>query len=193
MKNVVDIADDRLVRKLFFQSLGIMVLLLGLVVLVAFFLREPVSSVAATIINTLGVPGIFLGVLAADALTFPIPPTTYLFVAVAANAPILPVLIACASASLFGGALAYVLGPYLQKVPFMRRRIEAFRPRGEALFKRWGGWTIAIAAVTPLPFSVICWFAGIYRMPFKRFLSVSVVRAPRLLVYYAIFTMGWAV
>lgn len=191
LKQAVDIADDPLLRKLLWQSVGAMVLLFGIVAILAIFLREPITMVAHRIVESLGLVGIFFGVLAADGLMFPIPPTTYLFIAVAANVPIIPVLIVCAVASFLGGALAYLLGPTLQRVPFINRRIEAFRPRGEALFKRWGGWTIAIAAVTPLPFSLVCWFAGIYRMPFARFISVSVVRAPRLLVYYGIFTLGW--
>jgi membrane protein YqaA with SNARE-associated domain len=192
VKQAVDIADDPLVRKLLWQSVAAMVVLFAIVATLAIFFKDPITSIAHQLVDNLGIVGIFLGVLAADGLMFPIPPTTYLFIAVAAGIPIIPVLIAAAVAGLLGGAMAYGLGPTLQKVPFLNRRIEAFRPRGEQLFKRWGSWTIAIAAVTPLPFSLICWFAGIYRMPFKRFISVSAVRAPRLLVYYGIFTLGWA-
>ncbi|MBA2664075.1 MAG: VTT domain-containing protein [Bradymonadaceae bacterium] len=191
VESATDIVDDRLFRKLAWQSAGITLLLFAVVVIIALLFREPVTQIATVVIEHLGILGIFLGVLAADGLTFPIPPTTYLFVAVAAEAPMAPVLIAAGLASVLGGSLAYFVGPYLQKVPFLDRRIEAFRPRGEALFERFGGWTIAIAALTPLPFSIMCWFAGIYNMPYRRFFAITLIRAPRLVIYYGLFILGW--
>jgi membrane protein YqaA with SNARE-associated domain len=187
----INLGNDRLLRKLAWQSVGAMGVMFGLIVTSALLFRQPISTLATAIIEHLGVWGIFVGVIAADGFTFPIPPTTYLFVAVAAGAPVIPVLAASAIASLFGGAIAYTVGPALQRLPFFGPRIEAFRPRGEALFKRWGVWTIAVAALTPLPYSVICYFAGIYKMPFKKFFVISLVRAPRLAVYLLLFTVGW--
>src|SRR5690606_279820 len=157
------------------------------VVATALFFREPIAALATTMIETLGVWGVFLGVIAGDGFTFPIPPTTYLFVAVASGVPFLPVLSACVIASFFSGSIAYGVGPLLLKVPFIGPRIEAFRPRGEALFRRWGVWTVAVAALTPLPYSLTCYLAGIYKMPFKNFFLISLIRAPRMVVYFLLF------
>ncbi len=168
-----------------------MVVLFAIVAALAIFFRAPITEIAVTLVERLGPLGIFFGILLADGFTFPIPPTTYVFVAVAAETPIVPALTAAFIASLFGGTIAYFVGPFLTKMPFIGRRIEAFRPRGQALFERWGLWTVAVGAITPLPFSIICWFAGIYRMPFRKFFLISLIRAPRMLVYYALFALGW--
>src|SRR5690554_6088215 len=158
-------------RRLLWQSLGIMLVMFASAAALGYWLRDPITALATDFVRVLGPLGIFLGVLAADALSFPIPASTYLFAGVAADAAVFPVLIATSLASLIGGALAYLIGPQIARIPFLDRRLELFRPRGEALFKRWGAWAVGIAAVTPMPFSIICWLAGIYRMPFKRFFT----------------------
>lgn len=191
MKSATDVVDDQLFRRLAWQSVIIMAVLFAIVAATALFFREPIAEIAVTMVEHLGPLGIFFGVLAADGLTFPIPPTTYMFVAVAASTPVIPALTAAFVASLFGGTLAYFVGPFLTRMPIIGHRIEAFRPRGQALFERWGLWTVAVGALTPLPFSIICWFAGIYRMPFRKFFLISLIRAPRMLVYYALFALGW--
>lgn len=190
-RTAADVLDDQLFRKLAWQSAGIMALLFFVVAAIAFFFREPIGTLALLTVEYLGPIGIFFGVLAADGLTFPIPPTSYMFVTAAADAPVLPAVTAACIASLFGGSLAYFVGPFLTRVPILGRRIEFFRPRGQDLFDRWGLWTIAVAAITPVPFSIACWFAGIYRMPYRKFLAISLIRAPRMLAYYAIFALGW--
>lgn len=192
MSEAPDIADDKLMRRLLWQSLGIMIVMFATAALLGYWLRDPITEMATSFVQALGPLGIFLGVLASDAFSFPIPASTYLFAGVAADAAVVPVLIATSLASLIGGALAYVVGPLVARVPFLDRRLELFRPRGEALFKRWGAWAVGIAAVTPMPFSVVCWLAGIYRMPFKRFFTATLVRVPRVCVYYALFAFGWA-
>ncbi|WP_158542259.1 YqaA family protein [Lujinxingia litoralis] len=192
MSDAPDIADDKFMRRLAWQSVAIMVVMFALTALLGYWLRDPITDLATQFVQLLGAPGIFLGVLAADAISFPIPASTYLFAGVASGASVIPVLIATSLASLMGGALAYLVGPQVARIPFLARRLEIFRPRGEALFKRWGAWAVGIAAVTPMPFSIICWLAGIYRMPFKPFFTATLVRVPRVCLYYGLFALGWA-
>ena len=167
-------------------------LLLAIVALGGLFFREPLEAFAHWIVAEFGLFGIFLGVMATDAFTFPIPPDTYLFVAVASGTAVAPILAVVCVASVLAGNIGYTLGPYLQRIGFIRSRIEAFRPRGEQLFLRYGMWTVAIAALTPIPFSVTCWFAGIYKMPRMAFFFATLMRIPRLLGYYGLFVLGWS-
>lgn len=192
MKEPADIADDPFVRKLAWKSVLTLLISFFVVMALGYFLHEPVAFYATQALALLGPLGIFLGVLGADAFGLPIPPSTYLFAAVASGAPALMVLTIAGAASLLGGSIAYFLGPYIGRLPILRGILERFRPRGERLFRRWGSWTILVAALTPLPFAPFCWLAGIYKMPFKSFFSAAVVRAPRLLAYYAFFTLGWS-
>lgn len=157
-----------------------------------FFLRDPVTALAVRAIDTLGLIGVFFGVFASDSLGFPVPPSTYLFAAVAAETPVLAILLISSAGSILGGTIAYKLGPYIGRLPLLNRLLDRFRSRGERLFQNWGIWAVGIAAVTPLPFAVSCWLAGIYKMPFARFFTATLVRAPRFAAYYGFFTIGWA-
>ena len=186
------ISDDPFLRKLAWKSLFTLLLSLAAIMALGFFFHDPVSRYATEALTLLGPLGIFLGVLGADAFGLPIPPSTYLFAAVAAGAPAVLVLSVAAAASLLGATLAYFIGPYIGRLPLLSTVLERFRPRGESLYRRWGVSTVLIAALTPLPFAPFCWLAGIYQMPFKRFFSAAMVRAPRLLAYYAVFALGWA-
>ena len=85
-----------------------------------------------------------------------------------------------------------MLGPYVGRVPFLRNKIEQWRVKGEHLFDRWGVWTVAIGALSPLPYSITCWFAGIYNMPYRRFFLATLFRIPRIIAYYMIFRPGLA-
>lgn len=192
MKTTGDIAADPFFRKLAWKGIAMMLVSVSVVMLLGYYLREPVTTAAVQVVDILGPLGIFAGVLASDAFGFPVPPTTYLFAAVAADAPVVLVLVVTAVASIIGGSIAYLIGPFIGRLPVLRTILERHRPRGEIIFKRWGIWTIGIAAVTPLPFALFCWLAGIYRMPFIRFFSATLVRAPRIAAYYAFFALGWA-
>ncbi len=184
--------EDGLLRRLAWQSIVGVVVMVVTVGLLGFYLREPISHLAVLSIDTLGLIGVFLGVFASDSIGFPVPASTYLFAAVAAESPMIAILIVASIASILGGSIAYKAGPLVGRLPILRGLLERFRPRGERLFKRWGIWTVGIAAATPLPFPIVCWLAGIYRMPFGRFFTATLVRAPRFAAYYGAFTVGWA-
>lgn len=178
-------------RPVIVQAVVITAIMFAAIMLGAVFLREPLEALAHWIVEELGLIGVFVGVLATDALTVPIPPDTYLFVAVASHTPVVPMLAVCCAGSIIAGSIAYRLGPYIQRLPFLRARLERFRPRGEKLFLKYGTWTVAIAALTPIPFSVTCWLAGIYKMPYRPFVAATFVRIPRLVGYYFLFELGW--
>ena len=179
-------------RRLAWQTIAGFVVMVGVVGALGYYLREPISHLAVLSIDTLGLIGVFVGVFASDSLGFPVPPSTYLFAAVAAESPMLAILIVASAASILGASIAYKAGPVIGRLPILRGFLERFRIRGESLFKRWGIWTVGIAALTPLPFPVVCWLAGIYRMPFGRFFTATLVRAPRFAAYYGAFSFGWA-
>lgn len=186
-----DIIDDPFFRKLAWQTVAILFLAVVGIVLLAIFLKEPVTAAATSAVKTLGIPGIIAGVIASDVFGFPVPPSTYLFAAVAAGSPVTTLLILVSLTSIISGTLAYLLGPWIGKLPILCRILERFRPRGEVLIRRWGVWAVGVAAITPLPFPILCWLAGIYQMPYKRFFATTLLRAPRMIIYYALFALGW--
>jgi len=50
--------------------------------------------------------------------------------------------------------------------------------------KRFGPIAVAIGALTPFPYSVTTWTAGMFNMPFKRMILPTMLRIPRLWIYY---------
>lgn len=60
--------------------------------------------------------------------------------------------------------------------------------------KKWGGWLVAAAALTPLPFTLIMVVIGMINYPVKRMLLWSSLRIPRYflmaLIYYHAFNLG---
>ena len=51
--------------------------------------------------------------------------------------------------------------------------------RARSLFERYGAWALALAAVSPLPYSLLAWASGGLGLPLRRFLLVSLLRIPR--------------
>lgn len=157
----------------------------------AFFLHGELQAIGTWFVSTFGLLGVFVGVMLTDSVGIPIPPDTYLFAAVTAHMEPVSLLTVTSVTSIVGGNLAYLIGTKLHRWPFLKRRMDLFRVRGEALMSRWGVWAVAIAAWTPVPFSVVCWFAGAYEMNYRRFFFATLHRAPRIVVYYYVIVLGW--
>jgi membrane protein YqaA with SNARE-associated domain len=178
-------------RSLLIQGVSTAVAVVLCVILIAVLAREPAVQASDWIVDQLGLWGIAIAVILADTFTFPVPPDAYLLAAVASNADELPILAVISVSSILAGNLAYFVGPLLQNVPILGKRIEKFRGRGELLFKKWGLWTVVVAALTPIPFSIVCWFAGIYKMPYRPFFIGTLTRFLRFALFYYLFIFGW--
>ncbi|MGB1185025.1 MAG: short-chain dehydrogenase, partial [Schleiferiaceae bacterium] len=49
--------------------------------------------------------------------------------------------------------------------------------------KRFGGLLIIIAALTPLPYPIVCQLCGINKFPFRAFALLTLVRFLRFAIY----------
>jgi membrane protein YqaA with SNARE-associated domain len=187
-----DESEEPSIRRLAWQTFWVTVILVAMVAGAGWLLRDPLTELARWLVENLGLAGMFVGVFLADTFTFPIPPDIYIFIAVASGVDVVPALTTVAIASVIAGNVAYHIGPYISEIPLLRKRIEKFRPRGEKLFAKYGVWAVAIAAMTPVPFSVVCWMAGTYRMKYSSFAMATLMRIPRVIGYYWLYKMGWA-
>ncbi len=178
-------------RTLLLQTLIVTAIIIGLVALAAKFAYDPLTQLAQSLVERFGVAGILFGLFLSDSIAVPVPTDLYLALAVASQAPLVPLTAAICVVSMIAGTIAFKIGPNLQRIGFIRRRIEAFRPRGEVMFQRFGVWAVAIGALTPLPYSITCWFAGIYGMPTRRFLLANFFRAPRMIIYIVLIANQW--
>ena len=110
-----------------------------------------------------------------ESMVFPIPPDV-LLLPMCMVSPRLSWWYAflTSSASVLGGLLGYAVGKKAGR-PVVRRFLREDSIREvEALFAKYGGWAVGIAAFTPLPYKVFTFGAGIFRVSLWTFTVASV-------------------
>ena len=88
-----------------------------------------------------------------------------------------------AALSYLAGLIGYYFGLRFSKTPLYARLKENFASLFEKNVKRFGGYMIAVAALTPIPYSAICMLTGAARFNFVNFLLLGLFRIVRFLFY----------
>jgi membrane protein YqaA with SNARE-associated domain len=149
------------------------------------FFEAELFAVTHWTYETVGLAGLALILFSADALTAPIPPDFVLIVV--ANSELRaswPWLVpALGMLSAVAGGFGWLLGVRLGRAPLARRLLGRFR-QNQALVTRYGRWAVAFGALTPIPFSLTCWTAGMFHMRFAHFFPMTLLRVPRMVGYY---------
>ena len=118
-----------------------------------------------------------------ESIFFPIPPDP-LVIAIGVASPGSAIWVAALAtvASVAGAFLGHWLGRRFGR-PLLRRLVSQDKvDRAEALFNRYGVWTIILAAITPIPYKVFAILAGVMALPVRPFLIASVIgRGARLM------------
>ncbi len=154
-------------------------------------LGPQIEALGQTFVDRFGLAGLAAGMMFADALSMPPPPLFYIVIVATNPESHLVGMTVISIASMLAGIIGYKLSALLASRPFFHRRIEATRARMDKLFERYGFWAFAIASLTPMPFSIMCYVAGVYRVKPKLFALVLLFRIPRLLVMYWLARAGW--
>jgi membrane protein YqaA with SNARE-associated domain len=162
------------------------------VALIGYFLREPAAALARGFVSRFGIWGMALGTLLADGLHFPIPPQFYMLLAVASNTPTHQAFPAIALASLVSGCLGYQLASWASRLGWLAKRTERYRTMLLRAYERRGYRTALVASLLPIPYSVLCYLAGLNRLPTPFLVLVGACRVPKLLGFYGLVYMGWS-
>jgi membrane protein YqaA with SNARE-associated domain len=89
-----------------------------------------------------------------------------------------------------GGVISFYLGKGLSYQPRIARFIGSKYKKNFSKVKKWGGIFIVLAALFPLPFSIVCLLAGLLRFPPPLFFAFSATRFIRFYAYaWAIFAV----
>lgn len=166
--------------RLFASTVLALVLLTAAVAALGAWLHDPLVRVGTTFVHHLGGPGVAVGFAVPDAFTVPVPNDTFLALAHAGGMPFWSIVGWATLGSLVGGSTGWALGRGLRRTRWLT---GFFRGRGAGLdraLRRRGAVVVAIAAVTPLPYSVSAWAAGSTEMPLSVFLAVSSLRVFRV-------------
>lgn len=85
--------------------------------------------------------------------------------------------------SYFAGIVGYYFGLNFSKTKIYTQLRDRFASRFEKNVKRFGGFMIAVAALTPVPYSAVCMITGAARFKFSLFLIIGIIRIIRFLIY----------
>lgn len=175
------------------RTMGGFVLLTLLMIAGSFWLRKELTVAGVLFVEKLGLAGVFLGIVAADGFTCPVPPAAYIAAAVTGGGRAVPLLLVACAASLLGGTIAFHLGKLSEQLRWLKVRVDPLRARTEAMLSRGGIVAIMLAGWTPIPFSMLCVSAGVFRLPFWKFTLILLMRVPRIVLYYFAIVAGWTV
>jgi membrane protein YqaA with SNARE-associated domain len=179
--------------RLVWQTLLAVFILLGFVSALAHFLKPELEALGRGFLENFGAFGLSLGTFLADGLHFPIPPQFYMLASISAGWSVALSLAAITAGSLVGGVVSHLIGRHLLcRLRFLRRIVDRSRQRFDWLFARYGVWAVAVGSISPVPFSLLCNLSGLYKIPFRHFLVLSLFRIPRVMMFYFLIRVGWS-
>ena len=162
--------------------------LILLVVILIFFVlflifRNQIKDFIEIFITHFGLFGIFITSMIMDTIIQPIGPGILVVTATFGGANYILVSLVAGVGSCCGGVFGYFIGKKIGSERFKKifgsRKFE----KSANLFEKYGVLAVIVGAISPIPYSGVCWTAGIYNMKFSYFLLTSlIVRIPRFFV-----------
>lgn len=182
--------DRQEVRGHIKQTIWGLIILMVVLGIVGFLFEAQIQRLAEVIFRLFGIPGASIFVLITDSIISPIPPDFALIVISQSEAHNLwyvwvPMLGAISSVA---GLVGWQLGRTLGKTRFPAWILGSKLNEGQRLMKKYGAWSVVIGALTPVPFSLTTWSAGMLNAPIKTVLYPSLLRIPRFILYYWVIT-----
>jgi membrane protein YqaA with SNARE-associated domain len=170
-----------------------LVVLLLAVVLLGFsgvYFKAELLAATAWVLRRVGLVGIAAILFISDAFCAPI--SSDFTLVVIANSELRQdwyyVVPALALWSSFAGGVAWYLGTKVGHMPWATRWLGRLRSgQNHALVAKLGKWGVALGALTPIPYSLTCWAAGMLELTIGEIFWVNLLRVPRFIAYYLAF------
>ncbi len=169
-------------RKLAIKTVVFSVVMVLFFVLIKILFEDQIANIGAKLYSQFGYMGMVLYVFFVD--MFILPASMDIVFAFLEEVNPWKMSFILGGASIAGGCIGYWIARSFNRLAVVERVSRAFRQQGEGLLNRYGGWAVCLAAITPLPFSSIMWVAGILKVPFYEVFLGSLIRVPRVLLYY---------
>ncbi len=167
--------------------------LIGLLVLISvmavlgFVYEEEMTAITTWVVDRVGFLGLAAILMVTDTLVTPFPPDILLAVIVKSplseNWPVYVGILGVVS--VVAGMTGYGIGRWLGHFRWCQRLFGEFKEDHRNFLRKYGFWGVALGSVTPLPYSVTCWTAGVLGIRWTKVLAASALfRVPRFYVYY---------
>ena len=170
-------------KTLLLQTLGTLVILGVILTIISMYFKEPVEEWSKSFISLTGIWGVGLGFMIPDAFTIPIPPDTFLLAGYMGGLDFISIALSASVGSIVGGTIGFLMIRQLSSSTWAQKRLAKKLKWGESFMESYGVTALALAALTPLPYSIICWACGATGMRLGIFLGVSLLRIPRVFAY----------
>ncbi len=162
-----------------------------LLILLRYTLGDYMEQYGKELVDRFGYGGMFAATLIMDTFIMPISPDIIIFLSIAGHVNTFWAIFTITAASMLGGNIGYFIGRFLGNREFVTKRLGKYERKGRYLMKKYGLWAVIIGAMTPIPFSAICWLAGMLDMKYTHFLAGVSWRIPRFLLWYIIIGLGF--
>ncbi len=149
--------------------------------------EDEMAAATNWIIGRIGFAGMCLILLVTDTFVTPFPPDILLvLIAKSELAEHWPrYVLVLGMVSVCGGMLGWGIGRWLGHLPQVRRLFGEFKDEHRDFIRKYGFWAVVLGSITPLPFSVTCWTAGIMALRWQTVLAAATLfRIPRFFLYY---------
>ena len=176
---------ERYVRRSVVRTVAALVVLFAGFGVLGLAYEAELAALTRSVHHAVGLWGLYAILFLSDAVVSPVPPDAIL--AVIAHSELsrswpLAVL-GLGAVSCAGGSLGWFFGSALKRTRAAETLLGRFR-RNRRLVARYGLLAVAFGALTPIPFSLTCWTAGMLGLRFPSFFLVSLLRFPRFFLYY---------
>jgi membrane protein YqaA with SNARE-associated domain len=152
-----------------------------------FWFEPELIRITTWIVDRIGFLGMALLLLVTDTLVTPFPPDILLIII--ANSPLAenwPFYVGVLGlVSVVAGMTGYGIGRWLGHFLWVQKLFSQFSEEHRDFIQKYGFWAVVIGAITPLPYSLTCWTAGVLGLRWSTVLTASLLfRIPRFFVIY---------
>lgn len=175
----------KIALKIAFSVLGFLLL----VCLLEHLCADQVEHASHKLIEHIGLPGLFIGVLLADGLPQPFTYVPLIYMSVEGGVPKWRVFAICMTASYVAALLGYCIGSYISRRQWGEQWFGTLRekyPDGPDLMERRGAIGVLLAAMLPVPLAAATWTAGFLRVNMWHFLVAALGRCPKIAIFVAL-------
>jgi membrane protein YqaA with SNARE-associated domain len=169
-----------------------LVLMIGVVFALGRLLRPELEAFGRGFVGRYGLVGMGLGTFIADGFHLPVPPQFYMLLGITSGVPPTRTLTAICLGSFLGGWTGFLVSGRFLRFERVARWFDRPRRLTMAVVARYGAWALIGVSVLPIAYSVLCYLCGLSGVSRRSFFVVSVLRVPRLFVYYYIVHLGWS-
>lgn len=167
-----------------------LLLLMGLLAIPVTLYKGELLDACRYFVSQFGGLGVALGFLIPDMVPIPFTQDIFTGMAVLGGMPFWEALVWATGGSLIGGSIGFWIGRGIGHTARFKRFVKGRGAQAHLLVQQRGSWAVAIGAVTPIPYSVICWSCGALDFPYGRLMLISLLRIPRIAFYLWLIVAG---